>query len=61
MKFKKISIYGGKDCLFTKKNLEYYANLIGAKKYYDENGVHCVISEKVSEHKLLHEVLSSNF
>lgn len=59
--FPKFSIYGGKDCFFTKANLENYANLIGAKKYYDPDGVHCTISENITEHKLLHKVIKENF
>ncbi len=59
--FPKFSIYGGKDCFFTTKNLDDYANLIGSKKYFDKNGVHCTISENVRKHELLHKVIEDNF
>ncbi len=60
-RFPKYSIYGGKDCLFTIQNLETYADLIGAKKYYDKNGYHCTIKENVTKHELLHKVIEENF
>ncbi len=59
--FPKFSIYGGKDCFFTKKNLKNYATKIGAKEYFDKNGVHCTIAENVRTHLLLHKVIEENF
>lgn len=61
MNFKKYSIFGGKDCFFTTNNLSKYAELIGAEKIFDKNGVHCTISENVKTHKLLHSVIEQNF
>ncbi len=61
MKFKKYSIYGGKDCLFTVDNLSMYAELIGAERFFDKNGVHGTISENVKTHKLLHKVIEEKF
>lgn len=61
LKIPKFAIYGGKDCFFTVKNLEGYADNIGAVKLYDPNGVHGTIKENVTRHKLLHEVISKNF
>ncbi len=61
MPFKKFSIFGGKDCFFTVSNLSKYAELIGAEKFFDKNGVHCTISENVTTHKLLHNVIEQNF
>ena len=59
--FPKYSIYGGKDIFFTPGNLEGYADMIGSDKYFDENGVHCTISENVTKHELLHKVIDENF
>lgn len=61
LKFPKFSIFGGKDCFFTKENLENYAHKIGAKEYFDKNGVHCTISENIKTHLLLHKVIDENF
>ncbi len=61
LNFPKFSIYGGKDCFFTKENLKNYAIKIGAKEYFDQNGVHCTISENIKTHSLLHKVIEENF
>ena len=61
LNFSKFSIYGGKDCFFTKENLKNYARKIGAKEYFDKDGVHCTISENVKTHHLLHKVIKENF
>ena len=60
-KFPKFSVFGGKDCFFTKENLEDYASLIGVKKFYDKDGVHCTISENITTHGLLHKVIEENY
>ena len=61
LNFPKYSILGGEDCFFTIKNLKEYAARIGAKEYFDKNGVHCTISENVQTHNLLHKVIQENF
>ena len=61
LKFKKFSIFGGKDCFFTKRNLKKYARAIGSVEVFDKNGLHGTISENVQTHSLLHKVLNQNF